>query len=287
MLEHDSADEPNLHGWASRQIVRHRGARSSVGLDDVAEEMPVAIVFNGISHAVMMVTPCDLEAFAYGFALSEGIVDSVSQIRDIELEHHGESAQINVTLLQQSFFELKLRRRSMAGRSGCGICGIESLEALDLRPPRIAQAGAADSVTDAAIEAAARGLKPYQTLMQRTGGVHAAAWCERDGRIVCSFEDVGRHNALDKLIGHLARERTDFAQGFVFLSSRASYELVRKAARVGITMVATISAPTTLAIRVAEHAGIRLASFCREDSFVDYVERRGATPQRGTTDPRA
>jgi FdhD protein len=263
-------------GWRVLPILRHRAGARQAAMDDVAEEWPVALVFNGISHAVMMTTPRDLEPFAVGFALSEGIIKTVTEIRDLEVTFFEDSAQIDIDLLQGTFMGLKDKRRSLVGRTGCGVCGIESLALLDLEPERLAEASihgtnAATDISDAAIQHAAHALRSWQTLMKQTGGVHAAAWCARDGEILLCFEDVGRHNAMDKLIGRLALDRIDFASGFVFLSSRASYELVRKAARVGIPMLATISAPTSLAIRIAQQAGLRLASFCRDDSFVDYA----------------
>lgn len=268
------ADDTSPAGWRRLPVLRHRAGARLPAEDQVAEEWPVALVFNGISHAVMMTTPRDLEAFAVGFSLSEGIVRGVAEIRDIETTFHEQSAEVAIELLQGAFVALKDKRRAMVGRTGCGVCGIESLALLDLEPEPSGDAAAAapaGAIDDAAIQRAARELRPRQTLMQQTGGVHAAAWCGRDGAIRLAFEDVGRHNALDKLIGHLALERADFGDGFVFMSSRASYELVRKAARVGIPMLATISAPTSLAIRIAEKAGIRLASFCRDDGFVEYA----------------
>jgi FdhD protein len=274
MIKLDPSDDTSPSpGWRAISVLRHRGGTDQTAQDHVAEEWPVALVFNGISHAVMMTTPRDLDAFAVGFALSEGIVRSATEIRDIETEYYAESAEVRIDLLQGAFVELKDKRRSLAGRTGCGVCGIESLDLLDLEPEQIVRANGqlpATGIRAEAIQRAARELRPRQTLMQQTGGVHAAAWCSRDGEILLSFEDVGRHNALDKLIGRLALDRADFGSGFVFMSSRASYELVRKSARMGIPMLATISAPSSLAIRIAQEAGIRLVSFCRDDGFVDY-----------------
>jgi FdhD protein len=262
-LEHD--------GYSERPIVRYKGAQSVAGDDRVIEEFPVALVFNGISHAVMMATPLDLEEFAVGFSLTEGIVKTPSDIFDLEVVMHPASAEIQLTVAQEVFLALKGRRRALAGRTGCGVCGIESIELLDLQPERIASPGCAPDVSAEAIERASAELFAHQTLTHATGGAHAAAWCTPEGAVAAAFEDVGRHNGLDKLIGHLARQRTDTQQGFAFLSSRASYELVRKAARVGIPLLATISAPTSLAIDIARQAGIRLLSFCRKDGFVDYT----------------
>lgn len=267
-------------GYQQRAIVRHRGAGSTAATDSVAEEVPVALVFNGISHAVMMATPRDLEHLAVGFALTEGIVRSRAEIHDIEVHQLPAAAEVQLTIGQGAFMQLKRRRRSLAGRTGCGVCGIESLALLDLEPeppqPRaswLAPAAAAirRGALAPAIARAARELGQHQALMRATGGVHAAAWCSPDGAVQCVFEDVGRHNGMDKLVGHLALQGADLRQGFIFLSSRASYELARKAARVQVPLLATISAPTSLAIDIARKAGLILASFCRADGFVEYT----------------
>jgi len=257
-------------GFVERAIVRHRGASSTPAFDHVAEEIPVALVFNGISHVVMMATPRDLEAFACGFALTEGVVASAAAIFDCEVFLRADSAEVAMTIAQEDFVRLKDRRRALTGRSGCGVCGIDSLEMLDLQPEALPPALITVDLPQALIKAA-DGLRAHQALMQATGGVHAAAWCTPEGDIVHVFEDIGRHNGLDKLIGHLALQGTDLRRGFVFLSSRGSYELARKAARMRIPLLATISAPSSLAIRIATEAGMKLVGFCRQDAFVDYT----------------
>ena len=257
-------------GFVERAIVRHRGASSTPASDHVAEEIPVALVFNGISHVVMMATPRDLEAFACGFALTEGVVASAAAIFDCEVFLREDSAEVAMTIAQEDFVRLKDRRRALTGRSGCGVCGIDSLEMLDLRPDALPPALIKVDLPRALVKAA-DGLRAHQALMQATGGVHAAAWCTPEGEIVHVFEDIGRHNGLDKLIGHLALQGTDLRRGFVFLSSRGSYELARKAARMRIPLLATISAPSSLAIRIATEAGMKLVGFCRRDAFVDYT----------------
>jgi FdhD protein len=256
-------------GFLQRDIVRHKGDLATPGQDFVAEEFPVALVYNGIAHAVMMATPRDLEEFAVGFTLTEGIVADASDIFDLEVFMHAGSAEIALRIAEPDLIKLKDKRRALAGRTGCGVCGIESIELLDLKPEKRREAPPA--LDGAAIARAQAGMLPYQVLMEKTGGVHAAAWCAPDGTVLKVFEDVGRHNGLDKLIGHLALRKIDMGAGFVFLSSRASYELVRKAARMNIPMLATISAPTTLAINIAREAGMALASFCRRDGFVEYT----------------
>ena len=257
-------------GFVERAIVRHRGASSTPAFDHVAEEIPVALVFNGISHVVMMATPRDLEAFACGFALTEGVVASAAAIFDCEVFLRADSAEVAMTIAQEDFVRLKDRRRALTGRSGCGVCGIDSLEMLDLQPEALPPALITVDLPHA-LAKAADGLRAHQALMQATGGVHAAAWCTPEGEIVHVFEDIGRHNGLDKLIGHLAMQGTDLRRGFVFLSSRGSYELARKAARMRIPLLATISAPSSLAIRIATEAGMKLVGFCRQDAFVDYT----------------
>lgn len=275
-------------GYVAREIRRHRGESATLEIDSVAEEVPVALVYNGISHAVMMATPLDLEAFAVGFSLTEGIVADAGEIYDVEVESGCDGIEVRIEIAQRAFMAMKAHRRTLAGRTGCGVCGIESLALLDLDPERLAAPARPIVPSAAMIRRAADALRAGQPLMAATGGVHAAAWCAPDGSVLAIFEDVGRHNALDKLIGHLARAREPFGDGFVFLSSRASYELVRKAARMGIQMLATISAPTSLAIRIAEQAGVRLLSFCRQDGFVEYTRPVAAPGQAPTAiDPPA
>jgi FdhD protein len=271
--ELDTDDQP---GYIERQVRRHRIGDTMVASDNVGQEWPVALVFNGISHAVMMCTPRDLEAFAVGFSITEGIVERGSDIHDIEVffrdsdDATSPHAEVHLQVVQQAFVALKDKRRALAGRTGCGVCGIESIELLDLQPEHVPDTGFLARLADDAIARAARELPAHQQLTKLTGGLHAAAWCDASGAVRYAFEDVGRHNALDKLIGHLILKREDTTQGFVFLSSRASYELVRKSARVGVPMVVTISAPTSLAIAIAKQAGLRLVSFARENSFVEY-----------------
>jgi FdhD protein len=258
-------------GYEARKIVRHKAGAEQITTDSVAEEMPVALVYNGISHAVMMATPLDLEEFSVGFTLTEGIVSRYSEIYEVEVSLRKNSAEVQLEISQRAFAAMKERRRALAGRTGCGVCGIESIELLDLVPRRMPEPVARLSPSREVIERAAASLPSHQRLMQATGGVHAAAWCNAGGEIMHVFEDVGRHNGLDKLVGYLAMHRVSMDDGFVFLSSRASYELVRKAARMNIQLLATISAPTSLAIQIAELAGLRLLGFCRKDGYVDYT----------------
>jgi FdhD protein len=258
-------------GYEARSIVRHKDCAAQRTIDHVAEELPVALVYNGISHAVMMATPLDLEAFAVGVSLTEGIVGRNAEIHDLEVRIHQHSAEVQMEISEHAFATMRARRRALAGRTGCGVCGIESIELLDLQPGRMPEPARRLEPSRRMVEHAVAALPSHQRLMRATGGVHAAAWCDAQGEILHVFEDVGRHNGLDKLIGHLAMQRVAMDDGFVLLSSRASYELVRKVARMNIQLLATISAPTSLAIRIAERAGLRLLSFCRQDGYVEYT----------------
>ena len=248
--------------------------------DWLAAEVPVALVFNGISHAVMMATPQDLELFALGFALSEGIVETSSEVRGIDvtladaqlanLPLGMAAIEVNVEISSRSFEQLKNHRRTLAGRTGCGVCGVESLAALDLASPPAAWQEWLSRVDAPTVLQAFAQLAPLQVLNAKSGALHAAAWAGLDGNVLHAFEDVGRHNALDKLIGSLAKTDQLNSPGFVILSSRASHELVRKCARVGIAAMATISAPTSMAVKMAELGGIRLWGLCRAPRAVLY-----------------
>jgi FdhD protein len=269
-------DELPQAGYIDVQVTRHTALARVQCEDRVAQEWPVALVFNGVSHAVMMATPRDLEAMAVGFAMTEGLIVGRQEILDVEVVLHRRSAEVQLTVSHRASAQLRVRRRSLAGRTGCGVCGIESLALLDLTPERVE--GRAPPPDRAAIARAAAELPGHQALTDLTGALHAAAWCATTGEVMMAVEDVGRHNALDKLVGQRAMQGLPLDEGFVFLSSRGSHELVRKAARVGIPMLATVSAPTSLAIEMAREAGMGLASFCRAGGFVDYLD--SAAPPR-------
>ncbi|HTD07111.1 formate dehydrogenase accessory sulfurtransferase FdhD [Undibacterium sp.] len=271
-------DPVELPGYCEVAVVRHQlqgtDAVANQGrqatTDQVAEERPVALVFNGISHAVMMLTPQNLEDFAIGFSLSERIIDNPAQIYDMECIAAPEAGgvEIRLTIASECFIRLKDKRRQLAGRTGCGVCGLESLAALDLSMPRLSDAL---SITPQSLQKAFAAMQGLQEINAVTGATHAAAWADIDGNLVLLREDVGRHNALDKLIGALAAGESPRPPGFAIMSSRASYELVQKAARANMSMLATISAPTSLAISMAEQAGISLLGFVRRTGFVVYT----------------
>ncbi|HRM69926.1 MAG TPA: formate dehydrogenase accessory sulfurtransferase FdhD [Thauera phenylacetica] len=226
----------------------------------LVEETAVALVYNGISHAVMLTTPTDLEDFAYGFSLTEGIIARRHDIYAMDVVHTALGIEVRMELASACFAALKLRRRSLAGRSGCGLCGVDSLAAA-MRP--VTPLSHRFALSRAALARALDELPHDQTLHRLSGGAHAAAWVAADGRVKLVREDVGRHNALDKLIGALATRGCGFDDGFVLMTSRASYEIVQKAATVGIAAIAALSAPTGMAVRLAEAAGVTLVGFAR------------------------
>ncbi|WP_084224356.1 formate dehydrogenase accessory sulfurtransferase FdhD [Stenoxybacter acetivorans] len=236
-------------------------------VDNISTEIPVALVYNGIAHAVLMATPQHLPELALGFSLSEGIVVSGSQIYDINVVEEENGLVINIELAAEAFSRLKNRRRNMGGRSGCGLCGLESLAAVKPALPKLTR-GAPVSLS--AVRRALLQFDDCQPLRAQTGSVHAAAWVDHLGNIQAAFEDVGRHNALDKLIGHLVRRNDNCQLGFVLISSRAGFEMVVKAATAGIGCVVAVSAPTAYAIDLAEEAGITLIGFARTKRQVVY-----------------
>ena len=244
-----------------------RGTVSST-TDTIAEEMPVALVYHDVPHVVMLATPADLEDYAYGFTLSEGLVASVDEIRGVEVLQGEASADVKISVAWERFTQLLQRRRNLAGRTGCGLCGAETAEdAIRDCPP----VPAGISLSAAELHAAMTQLSGRQPINARTGSVHAAAWVVPGRGIEVVREDVGRHNALDKTIGALARARADFAAGYMLITSRASYEMVQKCATVGITVLVALSAPTAFAVRLAQRAGLTLVAFARADQHVVYA----------------
>ena len=233
----------------------------------LADEVPIAFEYNGISHAVMLATPGDLEEFALGFSFCEGIVESPAEIYGVEVQPSAQGITLAIELASGAFARLKNRRRNLAGRTGCGICGCESLEQV-LRPlPSRGVAG--PRIRPAAVSAALGALVGAQSLQKKTGAVHGAAWSAEHGSAEIVREDVGRHNALDKLIGAMLREGVDARSGFAVVTSRASVEMVQKAACIGTILVA-VSAPTVLATQVAQDCGLTLVGFARGREFSVY-----------------
>jgi len=241
-----------------------RDGRPSDGPLAIPEETAIALTYNGGTHAVMMGTPQDLADFAVGFSLSEGIVQTPEEIHSLEIVDLDDGIELRMWLAQANADRLNERRRHIAGPTGCGICGIDSI-AEALRPAAIVPPGRNFSSRE--ITAAMQAVPPLQSINIETRAVHAAAFSTRGRGIVALREDVGRHNALDKLAGALAQAGTIASDGMVLLTSRVSVEMVQKAAAMGAPVMVAVSAPTALAVRMAEAAGITLAAIARTDGF--------------------
>jgi len=249
-------------------VERVRPGRRERAREQVAEEVPVAFVYNGVPFAVMLASPLDLEDFAVGFTLTEGIIESHAEFDGVEVVPETIGYSVYVSVPKPRSAALGKRRKNLAGRTGCGLCGEQMLENA-LRPAPVVPDTRRFSA--AAIRAAMAALGDGQQLNILTGAVHAAAWADAGGNLRCLREDVGRHNALDKLIGALVREGIDAGSGFVAVTSRASYEMVHKTAVAGIPMLAAVSAPTAQAIRQAQASGLTLIGFAREERQTIYA----------------
>ncbi len=273
-MKRDMPEEGSLDAMAmppaqhTRAVTRWRGGAASAEIDHLAEEVPVAFEYNGISHAVMLATPTDLEDFAIGFSLTEGVVESAGDIYGIDVEAAANGVTVKLEIATAAFVALKGKRRALAGRTGCGLCGTESLDEVMRAPRQVQSAAAFDPVV---FDEAFAALHKRQALLRDTGATHAAAWVRADGDVSLVREDVGRHNALDKLAGALACGSEDVRSGAVIVTSRASYEMVLKTATIGAGILAAVSGSTGLAVRLAESAGVTLAGFVRGGSLVAYT----------------
>ena len=243
------------------------GGHATAGERRVAVEAAVNLCYGTMPYAVMMATPDDLEDFAAGFSLTEGIVEGPDDIRGIKAEAQPDGIRLMVDLVPARFHTLLARRRAMRGRTSCGVCGIEDFDAL---PRARRRSAGAPAIRLDALRQALAGLSARQVLHQATGAMHAAAWAGLDGAIGCAREDVGRHNALDKLIGALMARRVDPASGFVLVTSRCSYEMVEKAASFGAATVVAVSAPTSLGVERARHHGMTLIGIARHDTVTAF-----------------
>ncbi len=252
------------------EVTQWQEAKSQHVKDYLAEETPVALIYNGVSHAVMLATAQDLEDFALGFSLSEGIIDNPSELYGIEIQPQSNGIALQCEIASERFAQLKQRRRTLAGKTGCGLCGAESLEqAVRYPQPIVSQR----VFSAASMVLGLLAIQSQQQLQQKTGATHACAYILADGTVQALREDVGRHNALDKLVGALAKQKTKQGQlpdGFIITTSRASFEMVQKTASAGIAMLVAVSAPTGLAVRVAQQCGLTLVGFARKDRFVVY-----------------
>jgi FdhD protein len=275
---------PNPVRSVDRQIWRDTGV--SLGMRSIPEETALALTYNGGTYAVMMGTPQDLEDFAIGFSLSEGIIESPADLDSLDIVPLDDGIELRMWLPQSKADRLSERRRHIAGPTGCGLCGIDSIvEAV--RPAAIIAPGGSFSARD--IATAMQSLAPLQAINIETRAVHAAAFWTPARGIVALREDVGRHNALDKLAGALAQEQLkaqlSVRDGMVLLTSRVSVEMVQKTAAIGAPLMVAVSAPTALAVRMADEAGITLAAIARADGFevFSHPERITAAAQNSGT----
>jgi FdhD protein len=252
------------------EVTQWQDGKQVKAQDCLAEETPVALIYNGVSHAVMLATAQDLEDFALGFSLSEGIVQTADELYGVEVRVQADGIELHCDIASERFMQLKDRRRTLAGKTGCGLCGAESLSQA-MRYPQPLQSDVMFTATS--IKRGLIAIQQQQLMQQETGATHASAFVLADGTVSIVREDVGRHNALDKLIGALQKTRTQHEQqldGFIITTSRASFEMVQKTATAGVVMLVAVSAPTGLAVRVAEQCGLALVGFARQNRFVVY-----------------
>lgn len=259
-------------------IWREQGAAD--GKRTIPEETPIAFTYDGGSYAVMMATPQDLEDFAVGFSFTEGVIAAPADIRQLEVVEHDAGVELRMWLKEPRGAALTERRRYLAGPTGCGLCGIDSLgEAV--RP--VARVREGQTFAAAEIMRSLESLPPHQELNRLTRAVHAAAFWRPDFGLVTVREDVGRHNALDKLAGALMRDNVSGYGGIVLLTSRVSVEMVQKTAAIGAPLIVAVSAPTVLALRTAEAAGITLAAIARADGFEVFTHPQRITAKKAAT----
>jgi FdhD protein len=264
-------------GWPSHQPYRVARCNNTAPvelLDDVAEEVPVSLVFNGMPHVVMLATPTNLEEFALGFSITEGLIANAGEMLSVKVYYHTNGIEVQCKIPEHRFACLANKQRNLAGRTGCGLCGASTLQQA-IREPNTVDCSLL--ISDSDLQAALSDINHRQTLNQLTGAVHAAAWVVPGQGVVALREDVGRHNALDKLIGCIVGQHYDVAKGFVLVTSRASYEMVQKTTAANIQLLAAISAPTGLAIRMADTAGLTLIGFARPKQYVVYTHAKRIT----------
>jgi FdhD protein len=267
-----ASDQPALAVSSEVSVERWAEGKLTRAADQVAEEIPIALVYHGVPHVVMLATPADLEDFAVGFTISEGLVERPEEIRSVEVTYGAEVADVQVTVAWERFSALLQRRRNLTGRTGCGLCGAETAEDAIREIERV---GPGPAVSAASLHEVIEQLASLQPINARTGSVHAAAWVIPGKGIQLVREDVGRHNALDKAIGAVVRSGADRNEGYMLVTSRASFEMVQKSATVGIAFLAAFSAPTAFAVRLAQKTGLTLVAFARRDRHVVY-----ANPER-------
>jgi FdhD protein len=258
----------SIPGIVELPVRRWRDGVWETALDRVADEVPVALTFNSIPHVVMLATPADLLDLGRGFSFTEALVASADEIRAAELKRSEQGIEVALSVPQQRLAQLLDRRRNLTGRTGCGVCGAETIEDA-IRVPAPVDSGG--GISREALARALTALRSLQTLNAGAGSLHAAAWVGWDGAIRLVREDIGRHNALDKVIGALLVQGADRREGLLIVTSRASYEMVQKAATAGVRMLVAVSAPTALAIQLAQRTGLTLVGFARESQQVVYT----------------
>lgn len=250
-------------------VTQWRHGLSRAFADRLAVETPIAIAYNCEAHAVMMASPADLTDFAYGFSLSEGIVENAREILAVDQTRKGEGIGLLIEIPPARASRLNQRARHVAGRTGCGVCGIAEIEEV-LRPlPPITSSA---KIRAQAVNRAIAALPARQSFNRETGAVHAAGFATAEGELILLREDVGRHNALDKLIGAIVRTGLSPADGMVLITSRCSMEMVQKTVLLGCPVLVAVSAPTSLAVQIAEASGLAIAGFARGDGFNIYTQ---------------
>jgi FdhD protein len=230
----------------------------------LSEEVPVVLEYNCVTFAVMMASPTDLVDFSYGFSLTEGVIEKQSDIIYSQIKDAPKGKIAAIEINAHAFHRIEKYNRTLSGRTGCGLCGVEKLEHAIKELPELTSDL---KIKPEIIHQAMNALKSQQHLNKETGALHAAAFADGSGEIIALREDVGRHNALDKLIGHMIREKIDPSKGFALITSRCSFEMVQKCAIIGIPIVAAVSATTGLAVSLAEEAGISLIAFARKEGL--------------------
>ncbi|MFU8789624.1 MAG: formate dehydrogenase accessory sulfurtransferase FdhD [Methylobacter sp.] len=271
-------------GWPSYQqhtVDRWRDGQHEQVQDYIVEEVPISLIYNGVPHVVMLATPTNLEEFALGFSITEGIIKSPKELLSARVYNRSNGIEVQVKIPENRFQCMSDKGRNLTGRTGCGLCGASTLKQA-IRQPNAVSSDL--SLSAEQLRAALSDIKRHQKLNRLTGAVHAAAWAVPGQGVLELREDVGRHNALDKLIGFLLRSGKDLSAGFVIVTSRASYEMVQKTAWVGITLLAAISAPTGLAIRLADETGLTLIGFARDNQHVIYTHPQRLTHSNLTCD---
>lgn len=235
--------------------------------DDVLVEVPVSLIYNGYPHVVIMCTPSDIVDFVYGFSWTEGIVTAIQDILSVDVRVKALGIEVHIEVVAMCAKRIEMRKRQMTARTGCGICGLDSLSDV-IRDQKVINYEL--HISDGAIDRALESSGVLQQMNQRTGGAHAAFFVAMDGEVLLTREDVGRHVALDKLVGSMLQQELSPKEGFILTTSRASFEMVQKAVAAGVALLVTMSAPTSMAVKLADKMNIKLVAFARRGKFNVY-----------------